>query len=264
MPPPRPPSSWIGGTFAILLWMLAASRGLAEQATVTLSGQAQKVQLYRPAQPRSGVVLSSGDLGWAGFVVDVAEFLSRQGVAVLGFNTRAYLESFTHGKSTLPAEQVPVDYAVLAREARRLLGISTPPALVGISEGAGLSVIAASDEASRKEFLGVVCVGLPDSVELGWRAWRDWTTWITKSAPKEPHADLGQRIDKVAPLPLAMVQSTRDEFVPLSTSQALFSAAGEPKKLYLIDAANHRFSDKRDELHARLNEALQWLSTRER
>ncbi len=231
----------------------------APQAIITLSGQAQRVMLYRPAKARTAVVLSSGDLGWVGLVVDVAEFLESQGVAVLGLNTRLYLASFTRGSSRLAPEQVPGDYAVLAREARRLLGVSTAPALAGISEGAGLSVIAASDPATRSELRGVICLGLPDTVELGWRSWRDWTIWITKYKPNEPEANLREFVSKVAPLPLVVVQSTKDEFVPLETARSLFAAAAEPKRLFLIDAANHRFSDKRDELHARLTEALDWL-----
>lgn len=246
--------------FIVLLSAATARDALsAKKAIVTLSGEPQEVMLYRPDNPVAAVILSSGDLGWAGFVVDVAEFLQSQGVAVLGFNTKDYLESFTRGKSTLEAEQVPEDYAVLAGEARRLLGVSTSPVLIGISEGAGLSVIAATPEPAQTRFSGVICLGLPDTVELGWRAWRDWTIWITKGSPREPQANLRDYVSEVAPLPLVVVQSTRDEFVPLETARSLFAAASEPKRLFLIDATNHRFSDKRDELHARLIEAMAWF-----
>ena len=247
----------------LFCWAVAAGEALsAEKATLILSGAPQEVTLYRPEITRAAVVLSSGDLGWAGFVVDVAEVLKSQGVAVLGFNTKHYLESFTKGASRLDVEQVPKDYSVLATEARRLFRVSTAPALVGISEGAGLSVIAASAEPMRSEWKGVICLGLPDEIELGWRAWRDWTIWITKGSPNEPKADLREYVSRVAPLPLVMVQSTRDEFVPFATARGLFAAAAEPKRLFLIDASNHRFSDKRGELHARLGEALAWLDGR--
>lgn len=244
---------------------LIPARGLpVEEASVTLGGRPQTVELYRPDHPVLAVVLSSGDFGWAGFVVDVAEFLKSRQVAVLGFNTKTYLESFSHGKSALDPAQVPGHYHALARETERLLGVSGRPVLVGISEGAGLSVIAAASETERRAFKGVICLGLPDTVELGWHAWRDWTIWITKGSPNEPHANLMDYVAKVAPLPLALVQSTKDEFVPLATARALFAAASEPKKLHLIEASNHRFSDKRDELKRRLIEALSWLDTPDR
>jgi hypothetical protein len=39
----------------------------------------------------------------------------------------------------------------------------------------------------------------------------------------------------------------------------MFARAGEPKKMWIIEAANHRFSDNRDELDKKLLEALQWI-----
>jgi hypothetical protein len=43
------------------------------------------------------------------------------------------------------------------------------PILVGVSEGAGLSVLAATDPATRSAIGGVIGLGLPDINELGWR-----------------------------------------------------------------------------------------------
>jgi len=254
---------WPAAAVFVLLLPASLAGAAEETIAVTLSGVPQEIVLYRPAKPKAAVILSSGDLGWAGFVVDVAHFLENEQVAVLGFNTRRYLESFTRGDSRLDPMQLPKDYAVLAREARLRLGVREAPALVGISEGAGFSVIAAAVEPSRSEVRGVVCLGLPDEVELGWRAWRDWTIWITKGSPNEPKARLVEYVSRVTPLPLVVVQSTRDEFVPLETARSLFAAAAEPKRLMLIDAANHRFSDKREELHARLLEALGFVELRE-
>jgi hypothetical protein len=39
----------------------------------------------------------------------------------------------------------------------------------------------------------------------------------------------------------------------------MFAYAGEPKRMWVIEAANHRFSDKRDELDRRMLEALAWI-----
>lgn len=251
-------------TVALLIVCGAVSARAQTAAPVTLGGKPQTVHLYRPEGPAGLVVLSSGDLGWRGFVVDVAEFLSSRHVAVVGFNTRAYLESFTIGKARLDPQQVPGDYETLAREAARLLSVGAPPVLAGISEGAGLSVIAATDPARQSAVAGVIGLGLPDRIELGWRAWRDWTIWITKGNPKEPHASVTDYVSKVSPVPLVMIQSTRDEFVPPETARTLFESALEPKHIFYIEARNHRFSDKRDELHASLLEALAWIAAQPR
>ena len=64
---------------------------------------------------------------------------------------------------------------------------------------------------------------------------------------------------KVAPLPLAAIHSTHDEFVSLNEINKVFMAAKEPKKLWIVNAANHRFSDNLPELDRRLMEALDWL-----
>ena len=58
-----------------------------------------------------------------------------------------------------------------------------------------------------------------------------------------------------------MLQSTRDEYVTRADWQRLFEAAREPKKLVLIDAANHRFTDRRDDLRREYMSALAWIAS---
>jgi len=64
----------------------------------------------------------------------------------------------------------------------------------------------------------------------------------------------------MAPLPLAAIHSTHDEFVPLADVQRVVSAAHEPKRLWIVEAADHRFSDALPELDRRLVEALAWIA----
>ncbi len=246
---------------ALLLTALILSGAAQTHVTVALDGKVQTLTAYPVPAATQAVLLSSGDMGWAGFVVDVAEFLSSQKIAVLGLNSKMYLESFTSGSSYVQPSRVPAHFETLAEAASRALGVSQPPVLVGISEGAGLSVMAAVDPARQPAFSGVIVLGLPASTELGWRGWRDWTTWVTKQNPSEPmEASMGY-MGRIAPLPFVSIQSTHDEFVPLETAKALFAAAKEPKQLHLIDASNHRFSDKRDEVHARLLDVLRWIAS---
>jgi type IV secretory pathway VirJ component len=250
-----------GGSVLAFLMLAGPAAAGPTNLTVVLDGKAQTLTVYRVEDARQAVVLSSGDLGWAGLVVDLAEFLASQKIAVFGFNSKAYLESFTSGSSHVEPARVPAHFETLVTAARRALGIDAPPVLVGISEGAGLSVMAAADAARQSLFRGVIVLGLPGATELGWRAWRDWTTWITKQNPSEPMAESMAYMARIAPLPFASIQSTHDEFVPLETAKALFEAAKEPKQLHLISASNHRFSDKRDEVHMRLLDTLRWISS---
>ena len=56
------------------------------------------------------------------------------------------------------------------------------------------------------------------------------------------------------------MHSTHDEFVPLDEVEALVALPGGPRKLWVIEAADHRFSDNLAELHRRLLEAIEWTA----
>ena len=161
---------------ALLLLLLAAPSadawpllGTSRTDTVVLRGHPQTVHVYgeRGGYP---VLVSSGDGGWIHLGPHVAQLLADQGFFVVGFDVKAYLEGFTSEAAAVRTEDEPADYRVLIDYARR--GSSQRPILVGVSEGAGLSVLAATDPTTRLAIAGVIGLGLPDVNELGWR-WRD-------------------------------------------------------------------------------------------
>ena len=98
-------------------------------------------------------------------------------------------------------------------------------------------------------------MGLPATIELAWR-WSDFTSWITKKDSGEPSFAARDYLAAVSPLPLSMIQSTRDEYVTERDYRQLEAAARPPKQLALINAANHRFTDKIQELRATYLKAL--------
>jgi hypothetical protein len=240
---------------SVLVFLCISSA--SAQDILVLRGKSQDLHLsgHKGGAP---VILSSGDLGWAGLVVHVAEYLSAQGYYVIGFNTRSYLASFTGKGGTLAPQDVPGDYMKLIDYACQ--SSDAKPVLAGISEGAGLSVLAASKPDLKDRIRGVLGLGLPDQNELGWK-WQDFTIWITKKAPHEPGFMVEDIIGGVAPLPLAEIHSTHDEFLPLEKAKAMLSLAGSPKKMWVVNASNHRFSDNRSELDRCILEALAWIKT---
>ena len=237
--------------------LLAGSRSLPAQSeqTLTIRGQVQVLRLYGPPDGQPAIV-SSGDGGWIHLAPHVAEVLAGEGYFVVGFDARAYLSGFTSGASSLRQEDEPGDYLELAQFAAR--ASHKKPVLVGVSEGAGLSVLAATDPRTKTAIAGVVGLGLPDSNELGWRT-RDMLIYLTHGVPNEPAFSATAIAGKVSPLPLALIYSTRDEFVPQGQAQQILNAAGTPKQLWLVDAANHRFADRLPEFDARLLEAIRWV-----
>src|SRR5919109_2709194 len=145
---------------ALALTLLAAAD---TQETITVRGKSQIVRLS--GSPRGApVIVSSGDGGWIHLAPHVAETLAARGFFVIGFDTRAYLSSFTQRSSTLRSEDVAGDYRALIDFAFQRS--AQKPVLIGVSEGAGLSVLAATDAANKSRIEGVVGLGLSDKTEL--------------------------------------------------------------------------------------------------
>jgi fermentation-respiration switch protein FrsA (DUF1100 family) len=248
----------------LCLLIIAAICGEATPAwsqardTITIRGHPQSLYLYGP---RAGdpVIVSSGDGGWIHLAPHVGEFLGSRGFFVVGFDVKAYLSGFTSRDSTLGTDEEPRDYRVLAEFAKRNTG--KKPILIGVSEGAGLSVLAATDPPTKADLLGVIGLGLPDLNELGWR-WRDMLIYLTHGVPNEPSFSTSAMVDRVAPLPLAAIHSTHDEFVPIAEVERVMNDAREPKRLWIVNASNHRFSDRLEELDQRLLDAITWVKAR--
>ncbi len=230
--------------------------GVAErQVTVVVRGKPQVVHLYGPASGPP-VLVASGDGGWVHLGVHVAEVLGGKGYFVVGVDSKAYLSSFTGKDLHLTISDVPRDFRLFIDEAQR--GKSGRVLLFGVSEGAGLSILAASDPDVGKRIEGIIGFGLPNQNEIGWHFF-DSIIWLTHKSPNEPSFLVADFIPKLGPIPLAEIHSTRDEYVPVNEAKQLMSLPGGPKKMWIIDAENHRFSNNLVELNRRLEEAIQWI-----
>ena len=165
----------------VLLWAIVRPAAQVPQP-ILLRGHTETLHVYGSPEG-APIFVSSGDGGWIHLAPHVAQLLSAKGFYVIGFDVKAYLASFTTGPVTLRPEQEPTDYRVLAQFARKVS--RKKPILVGISEGAGLSLLAATDPLTKTEILGVIGLGLPDMNELGWR-WKDSLIYVTHKTPNEP------------------------------------------------------------------------------
>jgi type IV secretory pathway VirJ component len=232
----------------------AAPRG-GDTASITIRGRTQTLHLSGPADGRPCIV-SSGDGGWIHLAPRIAEVLAGRGYFVVGFDTRAYLAGFTSRTGVLSPDQVPGDYGVLTSFASARTG--RKPLLVGVSEGGGLSVLAAADPSIKAAVAGVIGVGLGDLNELGWR-WRDALIYVTKGKADEPSFSVAGTIERVSPLPVVALNATHDEFVPLAEVQAVMARAREPKQLRLVPASDHRFSDAAAQFDEALIDAIRWV-----
>jgi pimeloyl-ACP methyl ester carboxylesterase len=239
------------------VWVTMLSTVAIAQTTekLVLRGKIQTLQLYGPRQG-DPVIVSSGDGGWVHLAPQVAALLGARGFFVVGFDSKAYLESFTSGTTALSTTDVPADFRDLLKVAAA--NSTKKPVLIGVSEGAALSLLAATEPATKAMVSGVIGLGLGNRNELGWR-WKDAMIYLTHGTPNEPTFSTLQMAGRLAPVPLAVINSTHDEFVPAGEVDAIVAAAGNPKQLWMIDAADHRFSNKQAELAQRLANALQWI-----
>ena len=238
----------------------AASAAPPTTETLLIRGKQQSLRVYGTRGAPVAIV-ASGDGGWIHLGPYLAEFLSGKGYFVVGFDSKAYLSSFTKGDKTLSTTDVPGDFAALVDYSSQ--SGSAPPVLFGVSEGAALAVLAATSDTTKSKLAGVVALGLPDQAELGWR-FRDSIIYVTKGVPKEPFFSTAEVVDRVTPLPLVAIHSTRDEFVSLDDVKRVMSRALEPKQLWLIEAADHRFSGKEQDLNQKLMDAISWVKSQPR
>jgi len=225
------------------------------QDTISLRGHPQTLHIYG-TRGNAPVILSSGDGGWVHLGPHVAKALAANGFFVVGFDAKCYLESFTSSAGVLRPEDEPGDYRALIGYAAK--GSAIKPILVGVSEGAGLSVMAAADPETKRMIGGVIGLGLPDVNELGWR-WEDSVIYVTHGVPKEPTFSVAAIVERIAPLPLADIHSTHDEFVPVAEAERTLQHASAPKRLWVVNASNHRFSDNLAELDGRMLDAIAWI-----
>jgi dienelactone hydrolase len=242
----------------VVIWPQAARA--AEKADVSVRGKTLTLSLYPPRAPSRGTILmGSGDVGWVGLGASMADELSAEGYLVVGINVRQYLAAFTSAQCHLETAEVPGDYRIIVDTLRRSRRLDPPIIVSGVSEGAALAVLAASDPSNHRWIDGVITMGLPPTAELAWR-WTDVGSWITKRDANEPSFAPKDVIADVAPLPLYMIQSTTDEYVPKAEWERLLADARAPKKQILIEAANHRFTDKRAEVGAAYASGLGWIA----
>jgi len=227
------------------------------QEIQNIRGKAQTLHLYgNPGNPSA--IVSSGDAGWHGLGPVLAEYLAGAGYFVVGVDSKSYLESFTEKDSHLTTSDVPGDFEALVDYATNKG--KGKPVLIGVSEGAGLSVLAATNTSLKAKLGGVLALGLPDQNELAWRL-RDMVIWVTKKVPKEPLFSVKAIISQVGPVPLAVIHSSQDEFISADEEKAMFALAQEPKKLWILESEDHSFKDKRPELNQTVSEALTWMKS---
>lgn len=219
---------------------------------VELEGRSLTVHLHRgdTAHAHTLVLYATGDGGWRGKDRDVYRQMASWGYATAGFSAPEYLESLPGDAGTTTPARVGLDIAHLIDATRDalLLPPSTPVTIVGVSRGADLMVVAAGQPGLRPELSGVVAMGLTREEEYVRRRQRPGIA-----------LDLYAYLPRLGDLPLSVIQSTRDHYLPAADARVLFGSDTPLRVLHAVDARNHSFAGARPRLYALLRDSLAWV-----
>ena len=66
-------------------------------------------------------------------------------------------------------------------------------------------------------------------------------------------------LSRLGAVPIAVIQSTRDSYLPAREARALFGADTPRHAFHAIEARNHSFGGARDLLYQTLRESIEWV-----
>ena len=238
------------GLFVVACVLTAAPARAGGTEKISVRGQTLSLAIYPPkSQPRGTMIMGSGDVGWVGLAVSLAEEFSDEGYLVVGINVRQYLSSFTSGRSHLETVEEPADYRAIADylRARGLLRSSGDRRGRLGRGGAGGARRVRREESRldrRRHHHGAAADG-------GAGVALDRCRVVDHQARCRRAVVRARRTSsrRVSPLPLVHDPVEEGRVRPAGRLRAVPRAgAREPKQLVLIDASNHRFTDRRPEL----------------
>jgi dienelactone hydrolase len=234
--------------------------------SITLYDHPLDLHLARPAQLQPGTPLllyATGDGGWRGKDVDTYRRLIRWGYPVAGFSAPSYLNNLGFVSGTTTPVRLAMDYRRLIEFAKQTLSLpaSTRTVLVGVSRGAGLAVVAAGRPELNVELGGVVAVALTKEEEYV----RQYNVKPGRTPTDMPTREVVEfqtyeYLDRLRDLPLVVIQSTGDDYLPAAAARELFGADTGLRRLVPIDSRDHSFDGAREALYAQMADALTWMA----
>ena len=206
------------------------------------------------------LVFATGDGGWHRKDLAAYRHLISFGYPTVGFDAHQYVTHLGRDDSTTPA-RLAADYDRIIRAAKETLGLPAgyPVVLVGVSRGAGLSVAAAGQRTLRPRIAGVLAVALTREEEYVKRPWRMRGRGRGSAVPGM--VMLYDNLPRLAATPIAVIQSTRDQYLPAADARVLFGADTPWRWFQAVQARNHSFGGARTQLYDAMERSLTWLSS---
>lgn len=215
-----------------------------------------------PSGPRRPLlVYATGDGGWGGKDLALYREIASWGYPAAGFSARDYVSHFDADAETTTPLRLARDYAAIIGLARAALHLPAghPVILVGVSRGAGLSVVAAGQRTVRRQLSGVVAIALTREEE--------YVRWFPPASvlggrgrPAEPEmVELYGYLRRLGSLPISVIQSTRDDYLTAADARVLFGPDTARRRLQAVDADDHSFGGARDEMFKAARASVRWV-----
>jgi type IV secretory pathway VirJ component len=251
-------------TSVLVMVAVICARGLvgaqSSRALSTTHAQIRQssltVHLAASAAPGAGplVVYATGDGGWPG---DERLFdrMMPWGMPMSGFSSVDYVESIDTPNRMIEPAALAKDLHVIIDRAIQALQLpkDQPVVLVGFSRGAGLAVAAATVADFRPHIRGLIAVALAADED-----------YVSESANVGAGSNVRplrtyEALRGLGPLKVVVIQSTRDDILPAAEARRRFGPDTLTHLLRPIDAKDHSFGGKLDELTAELRAGVDWV-----
>ena len=232
---------------------------LAPDRRIVLNAHELRLHFANPSADSSRplLVYATGDGGWHRKDLAVYRQLVSSGDPIVGFDAHDYVTHLGPNEATTPGG-LAADYGRIIQAARAALNSPNRPiVLVGVSRGAGLSVVAAGQRALRPSISGVVAVALTREEE--------YVKWFRRLRRRAPRAttpvmvEVYDYLPRLAGMPIAVIQSTRDNYLPAADARMLFGPDTPHRWFQPIVARNHSFGGARPQLYQAVRRSLDWI-----
>ncbi len=231
--------------------------------TVKVGVRHLRVTYVKPVTPRHPqylIVFTTGDGGWHGVSNLVIEHLASEGYSIAGLSAPDVLRPLKRARKKMTAEQA-ADLLGSAF-ARFRKDLNTPEdarlIVVGFSRGATFVAFTAVHPDLQRDLAGAIAIGLTRRA--------DYLGSITPSLNQSDiQLDKRRRVliypalKLFAHVRVAVIQSTGDRYVSAAESRRLLGPDTATRRLYSVDARNHRFGGNREQLIDDLDAALGWI-----
>jgi dienelactone hydrolase len=219
--------------------------------------------LVKPVAPKGSpvlVVFASGDSGLTGLSKTILQHLADDGYYAAGFSSREALRAIKGAREKVPYAEAIDQLSWMTSEAKSKLGLppETPMIVTGLSRGANMVILAATSKMMQKNITGAVAIALTRELD-------NLSLPDTAMAMPGIEVDEQQRpqtypaIRHMGAIPLAIIQSTRDKYVPSAESRKLLGPDTPTRRLYEVKANGHSFGGGQNQMLKDLDDAMNWI-----